>query len=232
MSQEQSELDLNVSQPDAEGDYSYRREFYRDEQVAAAYDQRRWSSPSRQRRNRRKWEVIQKALALTDGVRTILDTPCGTGRYTGHLVREGYEVFGSDISLEMMRVGRDNLTDRPDGWVQGNAEALPLVDNAVDCIMCIRFFLHVDADSRIRILRDFRRVTSRWVIVDYRHRYAWRYFRWKVKTMLGLIDTPLDRVSSQQLQHEAQEAGLRIVKIFSIAPFFSDKWIVLMEKAA
>ena len=54
------------------------------------------------RRNARKWNAIQKALAMAEGVKTVVDLPCGTGRFTGHLARAGYQVVGSDISIEMM----------------------------------------------------------------------------------------------------------------------------------
>src|SRR6185436_17107070 len=86
-----------------EGDYEYKRDFYRSAQVAEDYDFHRFSSPERQKRNVRKWAAIRKALSLTRDVRVILDLPCGTGRFTGALAREGYEVVGSDISMEMLQ---------------------------------------------------------------------------------------------------------------------------------
>ena len=89
------------SRPREDG-YDYKRDFYRSSQVAEDYDFHRFSTPERQKRNARKWAAIRKALSLTTGVRTILDLPCGTGRFTGALAREGYEIVGSDISLEML----------------------------------------------------------------------------------------------------------------------------------
>ena len=90
------------SKPKAHG-YAYKKQFYQSSEVAQDYDEHRFRTPKRQRRNARKWNAIQKALALTDGVKTIVDLPCGTGRFTGHLARAGYEVVGSDISIEMMQ---------------------------------------------------------------------------------------------------------------------------------
>src|SRR5882672_1216412 len=89
------------SRPREDG-YDYKRDFYRSSQVAEDYDFHRFSTPERQKRNARKWAAIRKALSLTTGVRTILDLPCGTGRFTGALAREGFEIVGSDISLEML----------------------------------------------------------------------------------------------------------------------------------
>ena len=89
------------SRPREDG-YDYKREFYRSSTVAEDYDFHRFSSPERQKRNRRKWAAICKALREATGVRTILDLPCGTGRFTGALAREGFEIVGSDISMEML----------------------------------------------------------------------------------------------------------------------------------
>ena len=89
---------------------------------------------------------IQKALALTDGVKTIVDLPCGTGRFTGHLARAGYEVVGSDISVEMMQQAAKlpAVTRQHPGYVRADAEALPFAAKSVDCVMSIRFLFHVD----------------------------------------------------------------------------------------
>src|SRR3954468_1531858 len=150
------------SRPKEDG-YDYKRDFYRSSQVAEDYDFHRFSTPERQKRNTRKWAAIRKALSLTTGVRTLLDLPCGTGRFTGALAREGYEVVGSDISLEMLikaatvEVGMEPGTGGAvRGYVQANDEHLPLRDDALDCVVCIRFMMHVDPATRVRMLREFR----------------------------------------------------------------------------
>ena len=56
------------SKPKAHG-YAYKKQFYQSADVAADYDEHRFRTPKRQRRNARKWDAIQKALALTSGVK-------------------------------------------------------------------------------------------------------------------------------------------------------------------
>src|SRR3954464_13525430 len=163
------------SRPREDG-YEYKRDFYRSAQVAEDYDFHRFSSPERQKRNARKWAAIRKALSRAEGVRVLLDLPCGTGRFTGALAREGYEIVGSDISLEMLQKAASVTTDPKSGaqqpgvrgYLQANAEKLPLRDGALDCVVSIRFMMHVDPATRVRMLREFGRVSRRWVIVDYR----------------------------------------------------------------
>jgi SAM-dependent methyltransferase len=215
--------------------YDYKKSFYRSQAVADDYDQHRFTTPARQKRNERKWRAIEKALAQAPGVRRILDLPCGTGRFTGRLAASGYEVIGSDISLEMIRkavtaggVGGGAVL----GYVQANAERLPFRGGAVDCVVSIRFMFHVDPEVRIRILREFGRITSRWQIVDYRHKYSLRYRKWQALRALRLTRKPLERVSRERLQHEFASAGLAIRAIIPVSRgWFSDKWVVLSERA-
>jgi len=225
------------SRPREDG-YEYKRDFYRSASVADDYDFHRFSSPERQKRNVRKWAAIRKALSATSGVRTILDLPCGTGRFTGALAREGYEVVGSDISLEMLQkaasitAARDG--DKPSsihGYVQANAEKLPLRDDCLDCVVCIRFMMHVDPATRVRMLREFRRVSRRWVVVDYRHKYTFRYVLTHTFGKLGFGRTPLSRVSRADLEQEFRDAGFTIREVVRVStPLLSDKWVVLAER--
>jgi ubiquinone/menaquinone biosynthesis C-methylase UbiE len=224
------------SRPREDG-YEYKRDFYRSAQVAEDYDFHRFSSPERQKRNARKWAAIRKALSLTQGVRVILDLPCGTGRFTGGLAREGYEIVGSDISMEMLQkaasvTSKDGGTPNVRGYLQANAEKLPLRDDSLDCVVCIRFMMHVDPATRVRMLKEFRRVSRRWVIVDYRHKYTFRYVLTHTFGKLGLGRTPLSRVSTTDLHEEFRQAGFKIAQIVRVStPLLSDKWVVLAEKA-
>src|SRR4051812_33335739 len=226
------------SRPREDG-YEYKRDFYRSAQVAEDYDFHRFSTPERQKRNARKWAAIRKALSRSSGVRTVLDLPCGTGRFTGALAREGYQVVGSDISLEMLiKAATVEVGTRADssggvrGYVQANAEHLPLRNDSLDCVVCIRFMMHVDPATRVRMLREFRRVSRRWVVVDYRHKYTFRYVLTHTFGKLGLGRAPLSRVSHADLEREFRDAGFAIREVVRVStPLLSDKWVVLAERA-
>jgi ubiquinone/menaquinone biosynthesis C-methylase UbiE len=220
------------SRPDRSGDYDYKKGFYRSKEVAEDYDFHRFGSPERQRRNRAKWAAILKALSHTRKVRSVLDIPCGTGRFTGSLARQGYKVLGSDISLEMMLKAAESTSDEPGvvGYVQADAERLPLRHRSVDCVVCIRFMFHVRRSVRVRILSEMRRVSRRWVIVDYRHQHNYRYRMYRLRRFLGLNPKPIkNRVTRAEMEQEFRAAGLSVRKVFPVARFFSDKWVVLAE---
>ncbi|MDH3734614.1 MAG: methyltransferase domain-containing protein [Gemmatimonadota bacterium] len=218
----------STSKPQPRG-YAYKKRFYRDAGVAELYDEERFSGPWKARRNRSKWARIETALdRLGPDVRRVLDLPCGTGRFTPALANRGLDVVGCDISLEMMRRARE--TGGAGGvFVQCDAERLPFADDALDCVVSIRFMFHVDPATRVTILREFGR-TARFQIVDYRHRYSYRYMKWSVLRKMGFTRRPLERVSRDGLGREFQEAGLRVLGVFPVARFFSDKWIVVSER--
>jgi len=221
----------DVSKPKVE-EYSYKKEFYRDPAVAADYDQHRFTTPRRQRRNTRKWRAIQRALQKTTDVQSVLDLPCGTGRFTGHLARSDLDVIGGDISLQMMReAARSPQVEHPDiaGYVQADAEQLPFRDRSLDCVISIRFMFHVDPITRRRILREMGRISRRWLVIDYRHRYAARWVSWRIRHVLGLLDEVPERVNRAGLQSEFRDAGLTIRQVIPVRRWLSDKWIVLAE---
>jgi hypothetical protein len=95
--------------------------------------------------------------------------------------------------------------------------------------MSIRFLFHVDPQTRIRMLREFGRVSRRWVIADYRHKYSFRYGVWKISRALGLTKRPFERVSVRGMKREFEDAGLRVLKIIAVRRWLSDKWVVLAE---
>ncbi len=221
----------DVSKPKVEK-YSYKKAFYRDAEVAADYDQHRFTTPRRQRRNIRKWRAICRALDEAGDVRTVLDLPCGTGRFTGDLARLGIDVVGGDISLAMMgQAARspDSQEAGVIGFVQGDAEKLPLSDRSLDCVVSIRFMFHVDPITRRRILREMGRVSKRWLVIDYRHRYSARFVFWRIRHALGLLPEVPERVSRAGLRSEFDDAGLRIRRVIPVRRWLSDKWIVLAE---
>lgn len=209
---------------------------YRDPAVAADYDSWRYETPRGRRRNRRDLAAIGRALdeaARRGGpVARALDLPCGTGRLVPLLRERGIGAAGADISLEMMRVARRKFGPTPPLF-QCSAEAIPLADGAVDGVFAIRFLFHLDREGRRNVLAEMRRVSRRWLVVDFRHRYNFRYLGWRIRRALRLLPEMQFRFSKADLERELSEAGLRLVGIYPSRRYlgwFSDKWTVLAEK--
>ncbi len=209
---------------------------YRDPAVAAEYDSWRYENARGRRRNRRDLKAIGRALdeaARRGGpVKDALDLPCGTGRLVPLLAERAIRAAEADISLEMMHVARRKFGPAL-ALFQCSAEAIPYGDGAVDCVFAIRFFFHLDREGRRRVLAEMRRVSRRWLIVDFRHRINFRYLGWQIRRALGLLPEMQFRFSRADLEKELSEAELRLVGIYPSRRYFgwfSDKWTVLAER--
>ena len=66
----------------------------------------------------------------------VLDIGCGTGFLTGQLIADSRQMLALDIALPMLWKTRAGLVDRQNiQYLCADAEALPLCDNSVDCIV-------------------------------------------------------------------------------------------------
>jgi len=110
-------------------------------------------------------------LLMAGRPKTVLDLPCGTGRFWPLLAEEpGREIFAADLNPAMFETG---LKGRPEAITrrvhafQASAFSIPKPDNFVESIFSIRLLHHVKKpEDRIAILREFKRVASDSVIVS------------------------------------------------------------------
>jgi hypothetical protein len=80
------------------------------------------------------------------------------------------------------------------------------------------------------MLREFHRVSRRWVIIDYRHCYSFPLRAHAHVRRMGIGRPPLSRVSRKELER-VRRRGLCDPQGDPLsAPLLSDKWIVLAER--
>jgi ubiquinone/menaquinone biosynthesis C-methylase UbiE len=77
---------------------------------------------------------------ITPGMR-VLDAGCGGGRNTVYLLREGYEMFGVDVSVEAVDAVRKLAQRLAPGLPSSNfqvapVEAMPFPDGFADVVVC------------------------------------------------------------------------------------------------
>lgn len=102
---------------------------------------------------------------ISPGMR-VLDAGCGGGRNIQYLLREGYEVFGVDVSAEAVAAVRKMASELAPGLPAENfqvaaVEAMPFADEFADVVVCnavlhfARDEAHLDAMVRElwRVLR-------------------------------------------------------------------------------
>lgn len=121
--------------------------------------------------NWREHQLARKALRVAGNPNTVLDIPCGTGRFWDVLSEQPDRViYACDYSQSMIDVG---MASRPGEITEGvrafkaSAFDIPVDDNFVDCVFCIRLLHHIGrGEDRLKLLRELNRVTSDMVIVS------------------------------------------------------------------
>lgn len=183
------------------------------------------------RRVQRVWKALNAVLDETNGINDILNIPCGRGDYSLRLAKRGFRVIAADISRAHLKRAREVAgAHRSLSYVQCDARALPFATQSIDCIVCMSLFRQADEPSRLLLLHEMRRVSRRWIVLEYAHREGVGYYWWKIRRLLGLTRKRLDNlVSREYLNEELRASGLAVREIVPTSRMFSDSWVVLAE---
>lgn len=211
-------------------------ESYLDDEVARAYD-RRWQGPAGRRRDRRKARALARALdslarQAERPLRTVLDVPCGTGRFAAFLTGRGLAWAGADLSPAMLDQARAKA---PAGspLLLADAARLPFADRTFDVVVCIRF-LHLVRDPGLRLvfLRELRRVCRLGAVIGQHHSRTLRVAGRHLRHRLGLRERPPGNPSPGRIRAEIAAAGFGPAEWIAVhrAPFLSDKVLLAARR--
>ena len=91
-------------------------------------------------------------------VKNVVDVPVGTGRVLEYLRDLDLEVLGVDMTEEMLAQARSVATEPKQQVTLGNAADLPVPDEAVDCVISLRFFHLFPRTERQVFAQEFSRI--------------------------------------------------------------------------
>ncbi len=142
-----------------------------DEAHARAYFEKHEFEFWRRLSNWRDHQIARKALKMAGNPQSVLDVPCGTGRFWDVLAEDKQRVIHAcDYNQTMIDTGLQfrpkEITQRLQTF-QASAFDLPVPDGFVDNIFCIRFVHHLGSSAdRLQLLKEFHRVSRDTVIVS------------------------------------------------------------------
>lgn len=141
------------------------------EQHAKAYFQKHTDGLARKLSNWRDQQIARKALRIAGNPTSVLDVPCGTGRFWDVLTENPKRhVYACDNSQKMIDIGlqyREKQLIKKIHTFKASAFSLPLSDGYVDNIFCIRLLHHIGySEDRLKLLKEFHRVSKSTVIVS------------------------------------------------------------------
>jgi ubiquinone/menaquinone biosynthesis C-methylase UbiE len=106
---------------------------------------------------------------------TVLDVPCGNGRFSVHLAKNGYRITAADYSEDMLELAHKAAC--ADGLVfpviKNDVENLDFTDQAFETVLCFRLFHHFpEAATRQRVVSEICRVAEKYVALSYFSPYS------------------------------------------------------------
>jgi SAM-dependent methyltransferase len=206
-------------------------EVYRSQSVARDYDQR-WAGAIGAKRDARKARALQKALQCIEThagekALSLLDIPCGTGRFSQLWSDRNLHVIGADLALPMLAEAQAKYPQST--YLAADLAKLPFADNSVDVAICVRF-LHLvrDPDLRVAFLKELNRVSRLGAIIDYRHGRTLRVWGRHLRYRLGLRAGAPANPSPRQIRQELDSAGWKRLDWIHVhrAPLLSDKVLI------
>ena len=131
--------------------------------VASGYDAKRENSPKWLEENR----IITDMLSDLSPGTTVLDCPCGTGRFLQLYEESGFNVIAMDQSQEMMKQAYAKGSVIKNDYVIGDICDTKLPDDIVDVAMNIRISRWVSPE---KWLKEMQRVAKKRIIFTARVR--------------------------------------------------------------
>lgn len=177
--------------------------------------------------DRLEHRMAARALAMAGEPQSVLDLPCGAGRFWELLASmPDRDVMAADYSQDMINTALSFQPPHVAGRFkafQTSAFEIKLTDAAVDCIFCMRLLHHIDGkEARAKILREFHRVSrdtvcvSLWVDGNIQ---AWQHrSRSRRSERSGHTRFLFNR---GQIEGEFLECGFEIIGSIPLLPVFS-----------
>jgi len=188
------------------------------------------TGPLRKWSHSREEQIAREALKLAGNPNSVLDLPCGAGRFWPLLLEQkSRHIIAADYSSDMLDVAQEaHLMDMDERiqCLQTSAFSIDLEDDVVDSLFCMRLLHHVGkSENRKVMLNEFHRVTrdtaiiSLWVDGNYK---AWRRNKLEKNRERRNGRGSQNRfvVGRQQIETEFKTAGFDILGHIDFLPFY------------
>jgi ubiquinone/menaquinone biosynthesis C-methylase UbiE len=145
------------------------KDAYKDYSAATEYERLRFSGVMGRYRWRQEQRAVERVVQRMPSGVTVLDCPCGTGRWWDVLSQRASKIIGIDVSEGMLRYARE----RADGSSlditlhQASAEELPFEDGSVDFTFSHALTKHMPWSVQAIVLAEFARVSRAGVICSF-----------------------------------------------------------------
>ena len=205
------------------------QEKYQSSDTARAYNVR--YQQKRIHTTRRESAILRKLLARYDSSEAVLDLPCGGGRLSSVIGEFAHTVVEMDLAPGQLSYGLKNCkTNATQIWIRASAFDIPLKDNSMDGVVCIRLSHHLySLDEKEKLLSELLRVAKRFVIFYFVDSNAPKYTSrlWRARRTGSL--RKINSMTVRELASMAEKLGGKITAC-PAAGFLQPHRYALIEK--
>ncbi len=184
-------------------------------------------------KHRAEMRLVARAFALVPKSHRVLDVPCGGGRVTIHLAKQGYRLASADLSDAMIAIARENIAqEKLDCPVEKqDVEKLTFADRAFDTVISFRLFHHFpDADIRQRAVTELCRVARKYVALSYFSPASATSAKRRLRVALGGRKSQKHDTSLREVKKYFAAAGFKLVRDFARLPLVHTLHLALFER--
>ncbi len=207
-------------------DIAFNKLAYDNVEGARGYERMRFSGVLGKSRDARERRASHCAIQQFMRDSTVLDCPCGTGRWFERLAFRASRIIGVDIAKEMLAVARERRVPGVEiELYEGDVEHLELEDEAVEHVFCFALMKHLPDDIKRAALRELARVSSGRLAVSFCLTNPASRALWQARGSRGYPNT------RAELDDLAAAAGLRVGAIYPVGvPVLGLEAIVVLER--
>lgn len=164
--------------------------------------------------------MVGKAYALAGNPQTIMDIPCGVGRFWETFLNLGVKkIVAMDQAPGMLEVAGKMIPPAIMQHVdmhQADIESIPAADKSVESVFCLRLMHHIDVlEYRKAMYAELKRVSSGTVCISY-----WVDGNLKSFRNLRKAGKNKNYLNTQALEAELSEAGLKVIGHVDMLKFY------------
>jgi len=110
-----------------------------------------WSTPSGKMRASRRVDLLHSFASLKEA-RTVLEIGCGTGEFTSRLLKDKgvNKIIAIDISLDLIKKGREKIKGPGVNFVVADAENLPFKEGVADAVIGVSVLHHLEIKAAFK----------------------------------------------------------------------------------
>jgi len=201
------------------------------------YERKRYRGLDQKIVDAREKYILRKYLAVVAHKNgTVLDLPCGYGRFSALLLEAGYKLINCDISSSMVARACARTWELDSalssGAVADAKQGLPFAARVFPLVFSMRFFHHLhQQEAREAILKEFSRVSREWVIVSFYRMNFLHILQRRFRRKITRSSTRIKMISRQDFMQEATQAGLMVERITPLIKGLHSQHLALLKKS-